>query len=100
MLRNPVEFLQPNVRMMLGQDQENSRILRQRIGQSYITFTFGLLRIRTWNPKWKNRSHSIGLRLEGVSVEGRGLIKHVQIVGPLHIVQPEPGTKADCAPFS
>jgi hypothetical protein len=51
------------------------------------------------HPEGEDGVHSIGLRFERVGVERRRVIKNVEIMQPLEVMQHERGAESGCIPF-
>src|SRR5262249_29434820 len=90
--RDPVELLKPNIRVALTEQQEQGRVLRQRVGKLDVT------RLRatapTGHPKRKDGIHPVRLRFERVGVKGRSIVTQLQVMEPIELMKHRPGTKA------
>src|SRR5262249_53588839 len=91
-LGDPIEFLEPNVGVALPEEQEQCRVLWQRVRQLDVAVS---PHVRSYfapvcclsNPKRKNRAHSVGLGFEGVRVEGRRVVSNLEIPQPVEVVE-------------
>ena len=94
-LRNPVELLLPNLNALLLQEQEERKILRQRVRQFDVAGT-----ARRGNPERKNRVHAVGLRLERIGVEGGAIVIRLEVVQPFEVVVHEARAETGRLPFA
>src|SRR5262249_6169897 len=73
--------------------EEHRRILGERVRQLDVARA-----ILPLDQERKDRAHSVGLRLERIVLEGRGVVLDVQLLEPLEIVAHEAGTEANGVP--
>ena len=62
--RDPPQFLPPDFGGLLAQDNKQSRVLSQGVGQFDITTA-----VRSRNPKWKNGVGTLRLGLKWIGIE-------------------------------
>ena len=54
----------------------------------------------TGDPEREDGAGAVGLGFEGVGVEGRGVVRGIQIMQPVEIAEHEAGAEADGAPLA
>src|SRR5215472_9862052 len=92
--RDPIEFLNPDIHRSLLQEEEERKVLRQRVRQLHVT---SAARLR--NPERKNRTAAIRLRFKRIGIERRSIVFDFGIMEPVQIMQHEPRSKTGGIPL-
>ena len=83
-LHDPIELPSPGVDRRFVQQHEQRRILRQGIRQLHVPRP-----VVASHPERKDRVRAVRLRLEGVDVEGGGVVEDVEVANPAELVEHE-----------
>jgi hypothetical protein len=93
MLSDPIKLAFPGVNRQFLEHKEKSGILGQGVWKFDVTGA-----IVSGHPEGEYRVYAVWLRLEGVGIKGRCIIKDVEVLEPVEIVEHECGAKPDGSP--
>jgi hypothetical protein len=91
-LRHPIELAQPDRRGAFLEDEEEGRVLGEGVGELDVAGAAGAF--RGAHPERKDGAGAVGLGLEGVRVEGRGVVADLKLVVPVEVAEHKPGAEA------
>src|SRR5208282_5133055 len=90
---DPIELPLPNINVALAKNDKKREVLDERVRKLDIPTP-----VRAGHPEWKDGSDAIGLGLEGIGIERRGIVIRIQFMEPSQLVLHKGRTKSERIP--